>query len=171
MVQRTEARNKVHSSVFTFLAASSRSLFFSVLVSTLFSSLFSEDDLSSILESLSMSDVAAPVDQSNYRSQPLAVRDRFIGATVARRMFVAKAAPPWMVNALLEELMTEVVREVVLETVADVSYNDCDQTATKPHDCKFRASAAVSPIFLCCCVRGAFSFSSRRRRAHCRMPS
>ena len=154
-----------------FSLLSSGSLIFFPVPLTL-SLCFSEDDLSSILESLSMSDVAVPVDQSNYREQSLAVRDRFIGATVTRRMFVAKAAPPWLVNVLLEELMTEVMREVVLETVADVSCNSCTRAAG------YEVLSAVDfvqaqPSHRCLSVDVSVicSASSRRRRVHCRMPS
>jgi len=173
VLQRIAAsRTAQHSSAIRrhFSLLSSRSLLFFPLPLTL-SLCFSEDDLSSILESLSMSDVAAPVDQSNYREQSLAVRDRFIGATVTRRMFVAKAAPPWMVHALLEELMTEVVREVVLETVADVSWTGDTRVAVRHHrlqiSCKLSRLTDFSLLmyhFLC-------SAFSRRRRVRCRMPS
>jgi hypothetical protein len=117
-----------------------------------------------------MSDVAAPVDQSNYREQSLAVRDRFIGATVTRRMFVAKAAPPWLVHALLEELMTEVVREVVLETVADVSCISCTRSAGY-EVLRLQISGVLSHLTIFSFLFAIFSASSRRRRVHCRTPS
>ena len=82
-----------------------------------------------MLDSLSMSDVL-PATAATYRSLPLSARDRFIGADVAKRMFIAKAAPAWKVETLMQELIKEVVQEIVLETVADVRTDERDTAMT-----------------------------------------
>jgi len=76
-----------------------------------------EDELSSVLGSLSLSE-AAPLTRDSFRAGSLAQRDRFVSTDVSRRMFEAKAAPRDIVEILLSELAEEAARELALETLA-----------------------------------------------------